>query len=75
MAMNGGGLPPGSWPGSPSKSNTNPEPPDETLRLFHSEGDGLRRQELTEDTQKPSEGNGTWKEHKVAMLPPEIIER
>lgn len=67
IKMNGGVLPPGSWPDSPSKPNTNPEPHDETLRPIGLEKDGPKSQDLREDIQK--------KEHKIAMLPPEIIER
>lgn len=73
--MSGSDHPPGSWPDSPSKPNTNPEPHDETLRPIGLEVDGLQSQELRGNTQKLSKGKGTWKELKVAMLPPEIIER
>jgi hypothetical protein len=74
LKMNGG-EPPGSWPDSPSKPNTNPEPHDETVRPVGLKGDALVRQELVQDTQKPSKGKDTLKKLKVAMLPPEIIER
>ena len=73
--MNTEAPPPGSWPDSPSKPNTNSEPHDETLPPVGSEGEGLHRQEVTKDTQKPSKEHDILGEHMVAMLPPEIIER
>jgi hypothetical protein len=74
LKMNGG-EPLGSWPDSPSKHNTNQEPHDETLHPVGLEGDALVRQELVQDTHKPSKGKDTFKRLNVAMLPPEIIER
>ena len=73
--MNIDGSTPGSWPDSPSKPNTNFEAQDETHSPVGLEEDGLDQQELTINTQKPSKGKAIWKEHKVAMLPAEIIER
>ncbi len=69
------GSTPGSWPDSPPKPNTNTEPQDETLCPVGLEGDGFGSQVLTEDTQKPNKGKCSWKKHKIAMLPAEIIER
>lgn len=70
-----GGEPPGSWPDSPSKTNTNPEPHDETVRPLGLEGDALVRHKLVQDTHKPSKRKEIVRKLKVAMLPPEIIER
>ena len=65
----------GRWPDSPSKTNTNLEPHGETLPpvgLVRGRSDS---QEVAEDMQNLSKEKDPWKKHKVAMLPPEIIER
>ena len=64
---------PGSWPDSPSKSNTNAGPQDETLRIEDAGEDGFNTR--AKHAQEVRKGKIICKDEKIVMLPPEIIER